>query len=229
MKSCDFELFLHCVPDMASCKITGLPDNKSMKTILFLLFILPALAGASVMGISTYPINESGRLLSAEMTGYMSQRNEMGAGLRYTQEVASGRVLDVTVAGAQESRGLTAGMGMDFELLREDISQPRVSLKPFMQYQKFENRSANLFGAAPTLRKGFSVSGQEFFPYLALPSGLKIDSTTDEFVYYASLTLGASMPFPGANNDKILLSLEGNKNMGSSSDYIGCLVSWVWK
>lgn len=186
-------------------------------------------ANASIVGISNYPLNEEARVLSAEMTGYMSQRNEMGAGLRYTQELARHRILDVTASGGQDSRGLIMGGGVDFELLSEDISQPRVAIKPYFQHQKFESENSNLIGAAPSLRKGFSISGQEIFPYLALPSGLKIDSETDEFVYYASMSLGASMPFPGANNDKVLLSVEGNKNMGASSDYIGCLVSWVWK
>lgn len=181
------------------------------------------------MGISNYPLNEKGRVLSAEMTGYMSQRQEMGAGLRYTQEVERHRVLDITASGGQNSRGLILGGGMDFEILSEDISQPRVSIKPYFQHQKYETKNSSLVGAAPSIRKGFSLNGQEIFPYLALPSGIKIDSESDEFVYYASMSLGASMPFPGANNDKILLSVEGNKNMGASSDYIGCLISWVWK
>lgn len=168
-------------------------------------------------------------MLSAEMTGYMSQRNEMGAGLRYTQETSPGRLLDFSAAGGSDSRGLIAGGGMDFEILHEDVSQPRIAIKPYMQHQKFEASNSNLMGAAPSIRKGFAINGQEFFPYLAIPSGLKIDSTTDEFVYYSSLSFGASMPFPGAQNDKILLSVEGNKNMGGSSDYIGALVSWMWK
>lgn len=196
-----------------------------MKIIILSALFLSLSLEASVIGISTHPLNEEGKVLSAEMTGYMSQRSEMGAGLRYTQEVDQYRILDFTVSGGQDSRGLTLGAGMDFEILSEDVSQPRVSIKPYWQQQKFETESSNLVGAAPTLRKGFSLNGQEFFPYLALPTGMKIDSTTDEFVYYASMTLGASMPLPGA----ILLSLEGNKNMGASSDYIGCLVSWMWK
>lgn len=196
-----------------------------MKIIIILGLFLSLTVQASVIGISTHPLNEEGRVLSAEMTGYMSQRSEMGAGLRYTQEVEQGRILDFTAAGAQDSRGLTLGAGMDFEILSEDVSQPRVSIKPYWQHQKYESESANLIGAAPTIRKGFSLNGQEFFPYLAVPTGMKIDSTSDEFVYYASMTIGASMPLPNA----MLVSFEGNKNMGASSDYIGCLVSWMWK
>lgn len=182
-----------------------------------------------MVGISTHPINDGGRILSAEMTGYFSERHEMGAGLRYTQEVERGRIFDMSVAGGQDSRGLTVSGGVDLELLREGLSQPRVSFKPYAQYHRFEANTFTLLGAAPTIRKGFSVSGQEFFPYLAVPAGMKIDSSNAEFVYYASTTIGMSMALPGGHNDNILLSLEGNKDMGSSSDYIGCLVSWVWK
>lgn len=152
----------------------------------------------------------------------------MGMGLRYSHEVTKSRMLDFSVAGGQDARGLIMGGGLDFELLREDLHQPRVSVKSFVQYQKFESESSNLLGAAPSIRKGFSVNGQEFFPYLAIPTGMKIDSATDEFVYYASMTIGMSMPFPGAQSERILLSFEGNRDMGGSSDYLGCLVSWIW-
>lgn len=196
-----------------------------MKIIIILGLLLTLNLQASVIGISTHPMNDEGRVLSAEMTGYMSQRSEMGAGLRYTQEVEQGRILDFSASGGQEARGFSLGAGMDFEILSEDVSQPRVSIKPYWQQVKFEDERSNLIGAAPTIRKGFSLNGQEFFPYLAVPAGMKIDSTSDEFVYYASMTFGASLPLSGA----MLVSLEGNKNMGASSDYIGCLVSWIWK
>jgi hypothetical protein len=199
-----------------------------MKTFFLVFLLLPVATWASVMGVSTHPFNDETRVISAEMTGYMSQRHEMGMGLRYSHEVSRYRMLDFSVAGGQDSRGLVMGGGMDMELLSEELYQPRVSVKPFMQYQKFEDEAFNLMGAAPSLRKGFSVQGQEFFPYVAVPMGIKIDSTSDEFVYYASMTLGMSMPFPGAQNEKILLSFEGNKNMGASADYLGCLVSWIW-
>jgi hypothetical protein len=184
---------------------------------------------ASVIGISTHPFKKNARALSAEMTGYMSERNELGAGIRYSHQINRSRILDFTISGAQNSRKMNAGAGVDFELLREDIYQPRVSVKSFLQYQKFEFESSNLLGFAPTLRKGFSLNGHELFPYIATPMGIKVNNVTDEFVSYASVTLGASMPVPKAKNDKILLSLEGNKNLGASADSIGFLISWIWK
>lgn len=118
--------------------------------------------------------------------------------------------------------------GVDFEMLHEDINQPRVAVKPFWQQQRFESDSSSVIGAAPSMRKGTTLFQNELFPYIALPNGMKIDSATDELVFYSSLTIGASMPFPGAQNDRVLLTVEGNKDLGASSDYLGCLVSWMW-
>ena len=77
------------------------------------------------------------------------------------------------------------------------MNRPRVSFKPYFQQQRFEDERFTLVGVAPTRRKGFSLQGNEIFPYLALPSGMNIDGKTEELTYYASLTMGASMPFPG--------------------------------
>jgi hypothetical protein len=200
-----------------------------MKTIILCLCFMSFSALASIVGISTHPLNREARVLSAEMTGYMNLRQEMGMGLRYTQEVARHQLFDLTAGGGQDSRSLTLGGGMDYELLSESLYQPRVAIKPYFQYQKIDDQRSSLLGFAPSLRKGLVINGMELFPYLAVPTGVRIDTATMEFVYYASLTMGASMPFPGLGNNKFLLSLEGNKNMGASSDYVGCLVSWIWK
>lgn len=191
-------------------------------------FFLSFSTFASVVGVSTYPLAEKARVISAEMMGFMNQRHEMGAGLRYTQEVASNKLLYVSVSGGQESRGFTMGAGLDIELLSEDTNRPRISFKPFLLQEKFDDESATIIGAAPSLRLGLSYQGTEFFPYIALPNGFKIDNSNEELVYYSAFTLGASMPFPGARNERVLLTVEGNKNLGAASDSIGCLVSWMW-
>jgi hypothetical protein len=199
-----------------------------MKLINFIILLLPISLGASVIGISTHPLTDQARLLSAEITGFMSNRNELGAGVRYTEKMYEGRVLDFNVSGGQLSRGLQMGSGMDFEIMSEDLYRPRVSMKSFLQFQKYENQSFAFFGGAPTLRTGLSLNGQEIFPYAAIPSGIKLDTMTNQFVYSSSLALGASLPLPSAG-DKVLFSIEANKNLGAASDYIGCLVSWIWK
>lgn len=197
-----------------------------MKYLLLMFLGFSFTAYASVVGVTTHPLSDEARVLSAEMTGYMSQRNEMGAGVRYTQGI-NGNLLDVTAAGAQNSRSMIIGAGMDMEVLKEDVNQPRVSVKPYIQQMTFESASSTLSGIAPTLRKGFSAAGKEVFPFLSLPSGMKITSDEQELSFYSSLAVGASMALP-QSQEKLVLSLEANKNLGGSSDYIGALISWVW-
>ena len=146
-------------------------------------------------------------------------------GFRYTHEMDRSRIVDLSVAGGQNSRGLTVGGGMDMRIISEELHIPRVSVKPFFLHQNFEGERFSTIGTAPTIRKGFSVSGFEFYPYLGIPLGIQIDGE-DNFVYSASGTLGTSFSIPG--EEKMVISVEANKNWGASSDYIAGLVSWLW-
>lgn len=199
-----------------------------MNKFLLFTFFFALQSHASVVGVSTHPMREDSKLLTAEMSGFMSQRREMGAGLRYTQQVDDSRVLDFAVSGGQDSRGATFGAGLDFELLHEEIERPRVSMKAFAVQEHFERSNSSLVGVAPTIRKNLSFNGFEIFPYLALPNGIKIDNQSSEFVYSSALTLGTSLPFPGAQNERVILNVEGNKDFGANADYFAALVSWMW-
>ena len=197
-----------------------------MKYLLLIFLAIPFSAFSSIVGVTTHPLSDEARVLSAEMTGYMSQRNEMGAGLRYTQGF-NGNLLDVTAAGAQDSQSMLIGAGVDLEVLREDVHQPRVSVKPYAQQLRFERESSTLVGVAPTLRKGISAAGKEVFPFISLPSGINLTSEEQEVNFYSSLSFGASMAIP-QSQERLVLSIEANKDLGASSDYVGALISWVW-
>jgi hypothetical protein len=203
-------------------------DNKLMKILLIIFLLSLQISQAAFVGISTHPLNDNAKVLSAEFTGFMSQRHEVGMGARYTQEVMNGRILDLGVMGAQNSRSLMVNSSLDFKILDEDIYRPRFSLRPYLGYSKVEENVQNLVGLAPVIRKGFSLNQVEFFPYISIPTGLKINSSNDEFNFSTSLTLGSSFNFPGADSENLLMSVEGNKDLGSSSDYLTCMVSWVW-
>lgn len=194
--------------------------------ILLLLISFPAFS--SVVGVTTLPLGQEARVITGELAGYFNKRNEMGAGLRYTQSVFENHFLDVGISGGQYSRGFTVNAGMDFQLSREDENQPRVSFKPFYMNQHFDRESSSIIGVAPTFRKTARIEEFEFYPFLALPNGI-ILGESDDFNFYSSLSVGASMPFPGANNEKLALTVEGNKNLGQAYDYISASASWIWK
>jgi hypothetical protein len=195
----------------------------------FILFLLmSSSAFSSVVGVTTHPLSREARVITGELAGYFNKRNEMGGGLRYTQSVFEKHLLDVAISGGQYSRGFTVNAGMDFELLSEEENQPRVSVKPFYMNQHFDRESSSVMGAAPTLRKTARIEEFEFYPFLALPNGMIIGES-DDFNFYSSVSVGASMPFPWAQNDKLALTLEGNKNLGHAYDYVSAAVSWIWK
>lgn len=200
-----------------------------MTRIFILLIFISLPAFSSVIGVTTHPLSEEARVISAELTGYFNKRHEIGAGLRYTHAVMDRHLLDFGLSGGQYARSFTLRAGLDFELLNEQEGQPRISIKPFWMNQRIDKESFTALGAAPTLRKTVSLEQFEFYPFIGLPNGICIDGENDELNFYSAVSFGASMPLPGAQNDKLILTLEGNKNLGAADDYVGALVSWIWK
>ena len=199
-----------------------------MKFLIFSLFTLSLATQASVVGITTHPQSDEARVLSLETAGYFSHRHEMSGGIRYTHGFSDSELLDIAIGAGQYSRGMTVSVGMDFELLKDEDNQPRLSLKPFFQHQKFDSSKHSNLGFAPILRKGLNISGLDFYPYLAIPTGMKLDSETDEFKYFAQASLGATFTIPGTQ-DSLALGFEGSKNLGSANDSLNLNISWVWK
>lgn len=199
-----------------------------MKIIALILLSLSNTLYASIVGITPHALSDEARVLTAEMAAYMSQRREMGMGLRYTHGITPGRLLDITVGSGQNSRGFYFGGGMDFELLHDEGNQPRISIKPFYQHQRFDSNNLSVVGAAPTLRKGLNILEQDFYPYLAFPSGIQVDSSDDSFKYFGSLTLGATAPLPVASGKELMAGFEASKDLGASSDYLSASISWIW-
>src|SRR5690606_757021 len=195
-----------------------------MRYLLLLYFFLLGPVEASIMGISTHPLKFNSQAFTAEMLGQMSQSREMGTGVRYTRDLDYFKRLDVGVSAGEKSESYQISSGLEVEVMSEDIDVPRIGIKGFYQYKKELVSNFSLIGIAPNVSKGFSIEGLEFFPYLALPMGLKIDNASDEFLYSAALSTGMSVPV----NRQVLVNLELNRDLGASSDYIGLLISWMW-
>lgn len=176
------------------------------------------------MGISTHPLKYNSQAFTAEMLGHMGHTREMGMGVRYTRDLDYFRRFDVGVSAGESSESYQIGTGLEMEVLSEDMSSPRIGLKGFYHYRKEQVANYSLLGIAPNVSKGFVIEGMEFFPYMALPLGVKIDNGSDEFRYFAALSTGVSVPVLR----DVLVNLELNRDLGASSDYIGLLISWMW-
>jgi hypothetical protein len=144
------------------------------------------------MGISTFPLEEDKKVLSAEVTGIVSDGGGVGLQARYTQKLNQLSSVDagVGISGGERSARLFAGY--DYELFPDYDMQPRTSLKAFIENSKEFGTRRNILGIAPSVSKGFSFWGNEAFPYLSLPYGISLDGKKNQYETTLSANIGIS-------------------------------------
>ena len=170
---------------------------KNLKDLSLLALVLSLGFGSSAafgygMGISTFPLQEEAKVLSAEVTGIVHNGAGIGLQARYTQKLNAVSAVDagVGIAGGERSARLFAGY--DYELFPDYDMQPRTSLKAFLENSKEFGTRRNILGLAPTVSKGFSFWGHEAFPYIALPYGISLDGKKNSYETTFSANLGIS-------------------------------------
>lgn len=174
---------------------------KNLKGLLLLGLTLSLGLGSSAafgygMGISTFPLEQDKKLLSAEVTGIVSNGGGVGLQARYTQKLNELSSVDagLGISGGERSARLFAGY--DYELFPDYDIQPRTSVKAFIENSKEFGTRRNILGIAPTVSKGFSVYGQEAFPYLSLPYGISLDGKKNSYQTTLSANIGFSTVIP---------------------------------
>lgn len=168
-------------------------------------------------GISSYPLQEDDKYISAEATGITSAGGGLGMQARFTQKINEKATVDagLGIAGGERSARLFAGY--DHELFPDYESQPRFSLKAFVENSKEFNVRRNILGIAPTLSKGFSFWGKEAFPYLAIPYGISLDGSKNSYQSTLNANLGVTSTLPKEWSEKqITASAELNVNLKNS-------------
>ncbi len=144
------------------------------------------------MGISTFPLEQDKKVLSAEATGIVSNGGGVGLQARYTQKLNELSSVDAGVGISAGERSARLFAGYDYELFPDYDMQPRTSIKAFVENSKEFGTRKNILGVAPTVSKGFSFWGQEAFPYLSLPYGISLDGKRNQYETTLSANLGIS-------------------------------------
>lgn len=152
----------------------------------------PGAAFGYGMGISTFPLQEDKKVLSAEVTGIVSKGGGLGLQARYTQKLNEASSVDAGVGISAGERSARLFAGYDYELFPDYDIQPRTSIKAFVENSKEFGTRRNILGFAPTVSKGFSFWGNEAFPYLSLPYGISLDGKRNEYETTLSANLGIS-------------------------------------
>lgn len=170
---------------------------KNLKGLSLLGLALSLSFGSSAafgygMGISTFPLEQDKKVLSAEATGIVSDGGGVGLQARYTQKLNEVSSVDAGVGISAGERSARLFAGYDYELFPDYDMQPRTSIKAFVENSKEFGTRKNILGFAPTVSKGFSFWGQEAFPYLSLPYGISLDGKRNQYETTLSANLGIS-------------------------------------
>lgn len=174
---------------------------KNLKGLsLFALFLSLGLGSSAAFaygtGISTFPLQEDKKILSTEVTGIVSNGGGIGLQARYTQKLNQQSVIDagLGISGGERSARLFAGY--DYELFPDYDTQPRTSIKAFIENSKEFGTRRNILGVAPSISKGFVFWGKEAFPYLSVPYGISLDGKRNSYETTVSANLGISGVIP---------------------------------
>lgn len=180
---------------------------KNLKGLSLLTLTLTLGLGSSAafgygMGISTFPLEQDKKVLSAEVTGIVSDGGGLGLQARYTQKLNEVSSVDAGLGISAGERSARLFAGYDYELFPDYDIQPRTSLKAFIENSKEFGTRRNIIGLAPTVSKGFSFWGNEAFPYLSLPYGISLDGKRNQY----ETTLSANLGISGVINSDYLLT-----------------------
>ncbi|MDA8792645.1 hypothetical protein N9N67_05335 [Bacteriovoracaceae bacterium] len=182
--------------------------------IVFLLFTTLSVK-ANVIGISTHPMSERKHAVNTEFSSYMNNGEGLGLNARYNYKASKVLSYDAGIGVSEGERANRLFAGTDYMLFEDYASQPRVSIKSFIETaDEFEERHYRL-GVAPTLSKGFSFWGKEGFPFVALPVSLDLNDDNDTYETTSALAMGITSFY----ETKSTLMMNVEANIGLSNSY----------
>lgn len=197
------------------------------KSLVFLALVVTSKVFAYGTGISTYPLEAEDKLIGAELTGITSSGGGMGLQTRYTQKINEKATFDAGLGISGGEHSARAFLGTDVMLFPDFESQPRVSVKGFLENSKEFGVRRNILGLAPTFSKGYSFWGHEAYPYLSIPYGISLDGSRNSYQTTMSANLGVSGLLPKEWSGKqITANAEAVLSMKNS--YSGFFVGFAY-
>ena len=175
------------------------------------------------LGVSTHPLKDNQRAVTAEFNGIISNGKGVGMQARYTQKLSELVVVDGGFGFSDGDRANRMFINADYELYPDYIKQPRVSVRGTLERAKEFESSKSRIGIAPTVSKGFNFWGKEAFPFASLPLGLELNRDEKSYEIVSQLALGITGNIPLRGYENILANLETNLNIsnGFSSVFFG--------
>lgn len=182
--------------------------------------------GANV-GISTFPLVQNKKFLSAEFNSVVSKGGGDGVQGRFTQRVSESISIDagIGVNGGIRATG-RAFVGADFEVYPDYVNQPRFSVKAALENAKEIIGRVNKVTFAPTISKGFSFWGKEAYPFVSFPLGLGLMNSSSRYETIANLNFGINGKIPLSGMAHLIGVIEASVSLKDSYSSINAGVSF---
>lgn len=184
---------------------------------LFLVLIMvSASAMASVVGLSTHPLTMKRSAMNTEFNSYGASKDGKGFNARYHQRINEAMNFDVGAGFTDGERSNQFFAGVDTQLIPDYGRQPRISVKALGSTQNVDGERVYSLGAAPIISKGFAVSGNEMFPYMAVPLELVLNDDSSKWVTSSAVALGTTMRLPWDGYENLVANAEINMSLRNS-------------
>lgn len=189
---------------------------KTMIVAIIAALMLVSSAFANVVGLSTHPFQLEKHVIGTEVTSNLSAGSGFGVQARYMHRLAPELNLDAGAMMAGGERNSRFFAGADYMIFPDYDSQPRVSIKSFLERTSEFDRDKNNIGFAPVVSKGFSFWGNEAFPFVAIPIKLSLDSDSSTYETVSSLAFGITGRLPIEGYTKLVGNIEANIDIENS-------------
>lgn len=164
-----------------------------MKSLVALCLMFTSVSlMASNVGVSTHPMVTSDQAITTEFNTFHSYGEGFGITGRYFRRINPDLTIDAGVGLATDDRPSSIYAAVDYQLFPDYDTQPRVSLKSGLESVEIEDDRWNIIGTTPIVSKSVVVNGQEFFPFVATPIRLGLNSETQKYRFFPEVNFGTT-------------------------------------
>ncbi len=184
--------------------------------ILLFISVLTMGASANSVGITTYPLILQKHIFSAEFNGVMSEGGGFGLQGRYTRLLNERTIMDGGFGLSAGDRSNTIFLGTAYELFADYQKQPRVTIRGQWESANEYDSHYNIITFTPIVSKGFVMGGKNFFPHIALPYSINLNSRNASYKTTIATTMGISGNIPVEGYQHLIGTLEARFSLNNS-------------
>ncbi len=170
--------------------------NLSKIFVSLSVVVMSGSAWAYGTGYSSFPLSLEKRLIATEITGITSNGGGLGVQARYTQKANEQLSFDAGLGMGAGERSGRIFANADYEIFPDYMRQPRFAVRAGYEYAKEFDSSRNIFSVAPTVSKGFSFWGNEAFPFVSLPIGMNLNTSSKTYESSLAFNTGITGHLP---------------------------------